>query len=195
MKASAFVVGSQDGPGATLTDLARNLRFEAVQPYSGLPAVERQAHQTPLCFFLFATVADVRTLAPIAEAIRFSPSRKVRFNPLMYFCDNPSVEIIKACVNMGFDDVVTRPFSQQRVGDRIQRQIGQTLIYYETATYFGPDRRDREGAPASMRPANAPAGGQFRRLEIVRTLMTGINVVRDQIFAPPAEPEAPAFYL
>lgn len=184
MQATAYIVGPQDGPGAALTDLARRLDFEAVLPYCGVAEAERQAGQTPVCFFLCAAVADIEALRPVAEAIRFCPSRRVRFSPLIYFSQNPSLESTTRCINMGFDDVITMPFTRQRVAGRIARQIGQSLVYYETPGYFGPDRRDRVTAP--RRAAETRPGGQFRRLEIVRSLMTGINVLRDDAHMQPA---------
>jgi DNA-binding response OmpR family regulator len=184
MKATAYVVGPQDGPGAALTDLARQLRFGSVQPYLSLAQAEQQAAVTPVCYFLFAAVPDVSALRGVAEAIRFSPSRRIRFSPLIYFSESPSVEAISACINMGFDDIITMPFTRRRVAERIARQVGQNLVYYETPGYFGPDRRDRVTAP--RRAAESRLGGQFRRLEIVRNLLTGVNVVRDDFYMQPA---------
>src|SRR6187399_1030730 len=79
IKATAFVVGPTDGPGAALTDMAKRLRFEAVLPFTGMAMAEQQSQKTPLLYFLFAAVNDVATLRSAAETIRFSPSRKVRF--------------------------------------------------------------------------------------------------------------------
>jgi len=184
MRAYAYVVGPQDGPGAALIDMARGLGFAGVSPFGGLAQAEQQTQQTPVCFFLFAAVDDVAALRPVADAIRFAASRRVRFSPLIYFAESPSVEAITACINMGFDDVITMPFTRRRVLDRINRQIGQNLVYYETAGYFGPDRRGRVTAP--RRAAETRLGGQFRRLEIIRSLMSGVNVVRDDHYASPA---------
>ena len=184
MKAAAYVVGPLDGPGAALMDLARRLNFSAVLPYAGVMQAEQQANRTPICYFLFAAVADVGTLRNVAEAIRFCPSRRVRFSPLIYFAESPSIDSISRCINMGFDDVITMPFTRSRIIERIERQVGQSHVYYETPGYFGPDRRDRVTAP--RRAAESRLGGQFRRLEIVRNLMTGVNVVRDDLYAAPA---------
>ena len=183
MNATAYVVGPPDGPGAALMDLASRLDFAAVLPYAGLAQAEQQFAQTPICFFLFAPVFDVAELRPVADAIRFCPSRQMRFSPLIYFSESPSVETITRCINMGFDDVITMPFTRSRVAERIERQVGQSHVYYETPAYFGPDRRDRVTGP--KRPAESRIGGQFRRLEIVRDLLTGINVVRDDFYAAP----------
>jgi hypothetical protein len=186
MKAAAFVVGPPDGPGAALMDMARRLSFSSVLPYAGVLQAEQQTNRTPVCFFLFAAVPDVSTLRGVAEAIRFYPSRRVRFSPLIYFSESPSVDTITRCINMGFDDIITMPFTRARVAERIDRQIGQSHVYYETPGYFGPDRRDR--VTGSKRPAETRVGGQFRRLEIVRNLMTGVNVVRDDFYAATPTP-------
>lgn len=181
MKATAFIVGPSDGPGAALTDMAQNLGFSAVLPYGGIGVAERQALLTPVCYFLFSAVPDVAVLRVVAEAIRFCPSKRVRFSPMLYFSESPSVETISACINLGFDDIVTMPFTPQLVAARIARQVGQTLTYYETAGYFGPDRRDRVTAP--KRAGESRIGGQFRRLEIVRNISSGVNVLRDDHYA------------
>jgi hypothetical protein len=181
MKATAYVVGPLDGPAALLLDLARRLSFGSVQHYAGLAQAEQQASVTPVCYFLFAAVPDVGTLRGVAEAIRFSPSRRVRFSPMIYFADSPNVETITRCINLGFDDIITLPSSRTRVAERIDRQVGQNLVYYETPGYFGPDRRDRVTGPT--RAGESRLGGQFRRLEIVRNLMTGVTVVRDDSYS------------
>lgn len=183
MNAAAIVVGPLDGPGAALIDLAHRLDFATVQPYGGVVQAEQQSIRTPICFFLFAAVPDVGTLRGVAEAIRFCPSRRIRFSPLIYFSESPQVETINRCINMGFDDIITMPFTRSRVAGRINREIGHNLIYYETPAYFGPDRRDRVTGP--RRVAESRVGGQFRRLEIVRNLLTGTNVVRDEFYMQP----------
>ena len=184
MRAYAYVVGPEDGPGAALMDMARGLGFAGVAPYTSIAQAEHQTVQTPVCFFLFAAVEEVARLRAVAEAVRFAPSRRVRFSPLIYFSESPSVEAIRACIDMGFDDIITMPFTQRRVADRIARQVGQNLVYYETASYFGPDRRGR--GTAGDTAIEQRGIGQFRRLEIMRSLMSGINVLRDELFPSPA---------
>ncbi len=176
LNASAFVVGARDGTGAALMDFARSLEFAPVQRYAGLAKAEEQAEETPLLFFLCAAVPDARSLKPVADAIRFSSNPRVRYSPLIYFARELSVDCIKLCIKMGFDDVIALPYSGD-IAERINRQIGQIQTYYETATYFGPDRRNRTGNQRSTDSDHG--GGQFRRIEIVRNADTGVNVLRD----------------
>lgn len=180
VKASAFVVGPKDGAGATLIDMARALGFATVQRYQGLGRAESQSAKTPLIFFLCSPVGDVRTLKPMASAIRFSPSLKLRFLPMIYFARDPSLETVKECIGMGFDDVIALPVSGDDISDRIARQIGSITTYYETATYFGPDRRNRMGGnPRSTGSDNG--GGQYRRIDIMRNPETGVDVLSDDL--------------
>ena len=177
MNAAAFVVGPRDGASAALHDLAHAVGFMPVERYSGLARAEKQAHATPLMFFLCAEVSDVGTLKQTADAIRFSPNADLRFSPLLYFAHSASIDTIKACIRMGFDDVIALPYSAGDLSERIFRQVGRTQTYYETATYFGPDRRNRTGNSRS--PDSDHGGGQYRRIEIIRSPETGVNVLRD----------------
>ncbi len=175
MKACAYIVGPPDGPGVALTQIARGLGFSTVLPYAGPTAAEAQSQQTPLLFFLFPEVSNVLSLKTVADDIRFSASRRLRFSPLIYFAESPSTEAISSCIEMGFDDVITMPFTSERVRGRIARLIDHTQVYFETPAYLGPNRR------VSMASERRP--GQYRRLEIMRSAMTGVNVLRDDSHA------------
>lgn len=181
MKAYAYVVGPQDMAWTALFDMAADLGFAGVSSYRGFSQVVEQAGETPVCYFLFSAVRDLASLRPVAEAIRFSPVGQIRFSPMVYCAREPSVETIRACINMGFDDIVALPQPRDRLAQRLERQIGRSMLFYETEGYFGPDRRNR----LAPRPAQAPSrqGGPFRRLEIVRSLKGGISVLRDEVFA------------
>lgn len=165
-------------------DMAQAIGFESVQRYQGLARAEKQAAKTPLIFFLCAPTKDVRTLKPMANALRFSPSLKLRFLPLIYFAREPSLETVKQCIAMGFDDVIALPIGGDDAGDRIARQIGRIQTYYETGTYFGPDRRNRDGGPERSLGSDH-GGGKFRRIEIVRNPETGVDVISDDAVQTP----------
>ena len=177
MNAAAFVVGPRDGAGAALADLARNMGFSPVDRYQGLYRAERQATVTPLIFFFCAAVPNVETLKPMADAIRFSPNLRLRFLPLIYFARDPSLTTIRACIRMGFDDVIALPYAGGDLKERVFRQVGSPRTYFETPTYFGPDRRNRTGHVRSNDSDHG--GGQHRRIEIQRTIETGVSVLHD----------------
>jgi DNA-binding response OmpR family regulator len=176
MKAFAYVVAPEKQAGAALKDLSRQAGFETVHDFTDIAAAERQALQTPLLYFLFSAVPRPFALKPIAQAIRAAASPRVRFAPIIYFAETPSIEVIKSCINMGFDDVIALPVGLGALEERLERQIARPLVYFETATYFGPDRRGRleQEEGHSLRGT----GGEYRRLEIIRS-PAGINVIKD----------------
>src|SRR5690606_22475002 len=147
-----------------LLDMGRELGFPLVLPFQSVAAAEAQSRQTPLLFFLFAAVTDVRILKGVADQIRFAPTRRIRFSPLLYFSESPSRDAISRCIEMGFDDVTTLPFTRPRLLRRLTRLVDHTQVYHETAGYLGPERPIHRGS------------GQFRRLEIIRTTATGTSV-------------------
>ena len=169
MKATAYVVGPEDGPGAALLDMGRELGFPVVLPFHSVAASEAQSQQTPLIFFLFAAVHDVRILKGVADQIRFAPARRIRFSPLLYLSESPSREAIARCIEMGFDDVITLPFTRPRLMARLTRLVDRTQVYHETSAYLGPERPTKRGS------------GQFRRLEIIRSAAIGTSVLRDEM--------------
>ena len=176
MRAFAYVVAPEKQAGAALRDLARQVGFEAVHDFIDVLGAERQALLTPLLYFLFSSVSRPFALKPIAQAIRAAQTPRVCFAPMIYFAETASIEVIKGCINMGFDDVIALPVGLGSLEERLERQIARPLVYFETATYFGPDRRGRleheEGH--SLRGT----GGEYRRLEIIRS-PAGINVIKD----------------
>jgi hypothetical protein len=177
MKATGFVVGPDEGPAGALKQLARQIGFSPVYTYRGIADAERHAPATSLVFFLFGAVDRLRRVSQAAKAIRTASSLRIRFAPMIYFSDSPSFDVIRDCIDMGFDDIITLPFTLRRVEERLQRQVDRPCAYYETPTYFGPDRRNRPGdAPHPDRGS----GGQFRRIEIMRSLTGGVSIVSDE---------------
>ena len=175
MNASAFIVGPPSGAGTpALIELARTLGFAKIAAFESRSAAESQSAQTPLLFFFCAAVADLKSLKATADSIRRSRSEVVRFAPLIYFARNPGLDTIRVCIQMGFDDVIALPLNGS-VNDRIMRQVGRTQVYYETDTYFGPDRRDRAAADRDARHE----AGNFRRYEILRSAEKGVAVLHD----------------
>lgn len=185
MNAYAYVVGPQDTAWTTLFDMAGDLGLVGRSSFRGLAQVEDQAAETPICFFLFSAVADVRSLRPLAQEIRRAPADSIRFAPLVYCAAAPSIESTVALINMGFDDIVALPQTVWGLRDRLARQTDRRVDFYQTRSYFGPDRRNRLARlPSPRQPTRS--GGPFRRLGIVRDLTAGINVLCDEFSPAPA---------
>ena len=75
MKATAFIIGPADGPGAALADMAKSLGFQSVLPYGGIVRAEQQAMSAP---FLIEDEQVVRQIARLADATGTAMAEVVR---------------------------------------------------------------------------------------------------------------------
>lgn len=174
-------MGSTPNSVALIGDIATDLAFSTVRPYMGLADAERRSKATPINFYLFDYSPDFKkSVAQIAE-IRASQQLRVRFAPLICFVETPSKEAIIECVNAGFDDVLTIPWIASAIKSRLAKQVNTKLVYFETDSYFGPDRR-RFNEDARKRGQTAPAAGfGFRRYEFMRNHFAGVQVMQDMV--------------
>jgi len=179
----ALVAGPRTGPGEGLMDVSNDLGFSFVRHCGSLDGLSACVAKARLCFVLFAETADPRSYAGLLEKVRAAKSRAIRFLPVVYFCETPRPEVIVTCLGMGFDDILTMPFTADVVRARLRQQIGRTISYFETDTYFGPDRRRLSGKQTKPRRGD----GNARRYEISRSPTSGITILREKVIG--AEPE------
>lgn len=185
INAGALIVGDRHGSAAALFDIAADLGFVFVKPFAARPTLPLIVQGPPVTFVLFAETADAGTLLPIIRDIRRGPPRSLCFAPLVYFAESPSREVVNACVGMGFDDVMTMPFTVARVHQRLMQQIEAPQVYFETADYFGPDRRrlsEPRLADAFLR--GLPGARPARRYEIRRSLTGGVSILKEELVNP-----------
>lgn len=185
----ALVAGPRTGPGEGLMDISNDLGFSFVRRCASLDSLGACLANARLCFVLFAETADPRSYAGLLKKVRAAKSRAIRFLPVVYFCETPRPEVIVTCLGMGFDDILTMPFTANGVRARLRQQIGRTVSYFETETYFGPDRRRLSGE----QPKPRRGGGSARRYEISRSPTSGITILREKLVE--AEPEIASAFL
>jgi hypothetical protein len=115
----------------------------------------------PICFFLIDFRVADDDKRQLLLRLRSSPAPDVRFAPVV--------------VVVGADDVLALPASASSIATRLEAQLNCERIYYETATYFGPDRRrvPRE----EVRNVNRPAGRVIEH-HFIRDPLSGIRLVR-----------------
>ena len=184
IKAGAIIVGNRQGPGAAIYDIAADLGFGFIRPYAGRPGLALVAREAPLFFVLFAELPNPMAYDPIVREIRQGGPRAIAFSPLIYFSESPSRETVSACAELGMDDVVTMPFTRERVWTRLMRQIDRMQVYSETPGYLGPDRRRLSGMRLET-PARTTLSAQpDRRYEIRRNLETGAQIRRGLMPGP-----------
>lgn len=177
MNFTTFLVGA-DGPTDALINNACQTGFDSVKPYPGLGAVERELASVPTVFFLFSPVIDIFALNEIIRPLRSCKRRDVRFSPMIYFCNHASPELIRDCIEVGFDDVVTMPFSHAYFQERLLQQLDRAITYCETGIYFGPVRGVKT-AFHSAEEDDQLRTQPGRHIQFVRRLSSGVEIVGD----------------
>jgi hypothetical protein len=138
-----------------LDRIGRRAGFVDVQPLGG------GGHGGPsdrkLNYFLTHHELGPETLAAVLRSVRSSIIDDVRYAPVVLFAIDGPFEQYLGYIDMGFDDIITLPEKAAIVEQRLLAQLGTEHMYFETATYFGPDRRRMEvEPPAEHKRAASP---------------------------------------
>ncbi len=180
--AGAIVVGDAGGAGEPLLATAAECGFVFVRHYDDQIPLGELVVGAVLSFFLFAEADDPRDHAPLIGEIRRNPARELAYAPLAYFTYNGSEDLIDTCVGLGFDEVIGMPLTRDRLKAGLMRQIETPQVYYETAEYFGPDRRRLSKPRLADAFLRGLSGVQAaRRIEFRRSVTTGIAILGDSL--------------
>jgi DNA-binding response OmpR family regulator len=143
-------------------------------------------------FFFHSLVPDGLLREGIAK---IRTDERHRFCPAMLIIGECSMNDVLRYISLGFDDIVTLPEAARVLERRFAHQLGTQFSYFETATYFGPDRRraKRNGdADEQKRP------GEFRYVRyLIQRAPTGVEILRREVLlssnssaSPPPRPVA-----
>lgn len=119
--------------------------FIAMQPLG--VQQDQVLHAFKLNYFLVHHELGPETLEAVLRSVRGSIIDDVRYAPVVLFAQDGPFEQYLGYIEMGFDDVITLPEKAAIVEQRLIAQLGTEHMYFETATYFGPDRRRMELEP------------------------------------------------
>jgi PleD family two-component response regulator len=127
-------------------------------------------------FFVHFRVADEEILSTMA-AVRGSTDDNTRFSPFVMIIDDCDYEIILKYIRYGFDDVISLPEKADILAHRIEALLRTEHTYFETRTYFGPDRRRLEISPDIGDRRNS-SGGKHTRYRFTRDPEAGILIMQ-----------------
>jgi hypothetical protein len=129
----------------------------------------------PICFFLIDYRVENDDKRQLLLRLRGSPDPDIRFAPAIVVVGSCPADEVKRYVDWGFDDIMALPASAPSLAARFEAQLNSERTYYETTTYFGPDRRTqpRAAAPGGVAPAGRAVEHHF-----IRDPLAGIRLLR-----------------
>lgn len=178
-------MGANPNSVALIGDIATDLGFKFVRPFLGLAELERHQKVSSVSFFLFDYSTNFDKTRAQIKSIRESQDMAIRFAPLICFVETPSKDSILECVDVGFDDILTLPWSADKIRKRLTKQVNIKHTYFETNSYFGPDRRRfNENYDQHTQTTPGPGSG-YRRYGFIRNNFSGVQIVSDRVVGKP----------
>lgn len=161
-----------------LDRIGRRAGFVDLQPLGGGSGSHGDRK---LNYFLIHHELGADTLIAVLHSVRSSIIDDVRYAPVVLFAVDGPFEQYLRYIEMGFDDVITLPEKAAIVEQRLIAQLDTEHMYFETATYFGPDRRRMEVEPPSEHKRAAMPHSHVRHY-FRRDPVRGIIVTRSESY-------------
>ncbi|MCP5432614.1 MAG: hypothetical protein H6923_05005 [Alphaproteobacteria bacterium] len=133
-----------DNRNATRTMLY-SIGFREIEAVGEAPTAER-CIQTRFTDLLVAEVTG--SVGPVCQLVNRIRQGELGVNPFMVVMItawDAASPVVRAVVQSGADDLVTRPFSTSQLKKRILAQIEARKRFVVTSDYIGPDRRKDGG--------------------------------------------------
>jgi hypothetical protein len=173
----ACVVAETAGQRKTLETLAARTGFGGISVDDsgiGFPdAVDRR-----LAFFFFHCLVGNELMRTALRRIR--TDERHRFSPAVLVVGECSQSDALRYINLGFDDIVVLPEAARVLERRFTGQLATAIPYFETATYFGPDRRRSQRANPTQNAQRAPGDHRHVRYMIQR-MPAGVEILRREV--------------
>lgn len=179
----AYVVSAGATQDRALTSLAQRVEFGDVRSVfrsEPLPADQR------VTFFLVDYQLSEPSLRSIIASVRSNRQDVIRYAPIVLFLrDGPYQDMLRF-IQLGFDDVIALPDKREELSSRLRAQLRDDIVYFETDTYLGPDRRRME-VPAEPVEYRRTGTTPHTKLFIERDSRAGVKVLRREIMGIPSQ--------
>lgn len=178
---TALIAASDAGKRDELLELAANIGFGVILSADRGGDVRPVG---PITFFFLHHDDPPGRKRSVLHTLRVSRDDNLRFAPVIVAGHRLTLDTAKRYAQDGFDDVISLPASIESTRARLAEQLAQPRIYFETADYFGPDRRRHETRPRFG--AKAYVVWHFQR-----DPSTGTRVRLARMAGPPNMPVTP----
>ncbi len=139
----------------------------------------------PFVFIDAATSAD--KVRHDFAMVRTHAELQVRFLPIIVLSETRAAQTILSYLDLGCDDIVTMPLTGAALLERLKRQVGHVRHYFQTETYFGPDRRQNERGRPGSTDARGRGNHYFSHFTIERSPRRGISIIDTEVHHPAIE--------
>lgn len=158
--------------------------------YTDTLSVLRERLKSGPCDLLLiqADLGHGKMVPALINAVRHGEVSSNPFMPIVAVTHAPTPEQVKALVDVGVDDILPYPWSQNYVDTRLENLIHNRKPFVVTSDYIGPDRRQKtreDGRSAPVKPLIVPNPLRAKALdrtpsdaieEQIRTMAERVNI-------------------
>ncbi len=167
--------------------LMRQAGLKETRPFPKSRESLTQFRNGPLPFVFVDASLSADEVREVFAAVRTHAELPVRFLPIIVLSRSREAQIILHHIELGCDDIVTMPLTAAALLERLKRQVAGVRDYFQTESYFGPDRRRHELGRTGTREDRGSGDHPFRHFTIERSAQHGISVIGSQMHRPSTE--------
>ena len=123
-----------------------------------------------------------RTADIVSELRAFNLGRNP-FVPVIVTSGDASASVVRAAINAGVDDFITKPFSPKQILDRIGLIVRARKPFIVTSDYIGPDRR-RDPRGSILQPFEVPNSLRDKEVEAMwdaETFLRSVDAAKTEV--------------
>jgi hypothetical protein len=174
----ACLVGETAAQRRTLETLAARTGFGSINSDETGAAFPDKAERRLAYFFFHCQVGNELLRGALG---RIRTDEQHRFSPAVLVVGECSERDALRYINLGFDDIVILPEAAKILERRFAYQIATPVPYFETATYFGPDRRRSQRLTSASAHPGRGAGEHRHVRYLIQRAPSGIEILRREV--------------
>lgn len=180
---TANLIARSDKNANDLAQIARSSGFGNITAVLSRTAFAEQKAPRVLNFFMVHFNIPNNVMGSLIRAVRQNSDHEVRFAPIILFSKDLAFEDYLEFIRLGFDDVIMLPEKRDMLTSRLSGQLNHDIEYFQTADYFGPDRRRMEIEPPNGIQRAAVPHSHTRYL-FRRDPLLGTRILRHEVHLP-----------
>jgi DNA-binding response OmpR family regulator len=138
--ARALIYAPNADIGRIQKDMLRSSGMRNVTSSAKISEITSLHATAPSSFILINEDADLDP-KDVIDVLRNSDTSSDTFVPVIFASFVCSEAVVRRCIGIGYDTVLSIPFSKIRLCKTIEKLTQHERTFVKTQTYFGPDRR------------------------------------------------------
>lgn len=167
-----------------LQQMLRQASFSDIRHFPNTSDTFSEFRRGPLPFiFLHSTVPPEESQKAI-KLIRSHNDINVRFLPIIVIAEKGDAERLISFIQQGCDDIILSPFTVGQMLQRLRLQLNRPRDFYQTVSYFGPDRRLHALTKSRAHGGRGHGDHFYRHFSIQRHQLHGIKILSTEAHIP-----------